>query len=126
MEIAKDILANDRASGHILTPSDDQHGADYRKAFEKAWRALDENLPKDKPLFPYQQSSAHDSELIEELGMNGCKDQEHVMRILRKSGAFTNIDDMLDLYLKKQRSIRERSQDSLISRKDCINCFPTS
>lgn len=120
-EIARDILKDDRASGasigHVLIPLDSEHGDEYRIAFERAWRALDEQLPGDTPLFPYQQSSVHDLNLIEELGMKGRLVPEHVMRILRDSGAFTTIQEHAGTILKQAAIFTEEVPGFSVLRK---------
>ncbi|KAI9793730.1 MAG: hypothetical protein M1816_007625 [Peltula sp. TS41687] len=108
VEIAKELLSAEHTNGtslsQTLKPLNNHYGEHYRKAFDHAWRSLDKDLAKDKPLFPYPSSSTQateDLELIRELGMEGKPVEEHVMRILKDSGAFPrSIEEQAGLTLQ--------------------------
>lgn len=97
IELFHDILTDDSEDGpsigHVLSPPDRHHGEGYRIAFQQASQELDSKLNANSRLFPYAGLGKTDAKLIEELGMVGRRVPEHVLRILRMSGAFVSIQE---------------------------------
>ncbi|KAG9004095.1 hypothetical protein FRB90_011055 [Tulasnella sp. 427] len=92
IDILSDSVHSGASIGRVLVPQDASAGEAYREAFGKAWADFNRGIPASTQLWPYPKSS-DDLKLINELKKNGCPVEDHVMKILEKSGAYCRIKD---------------------------------
>lgn len=91
-EIALDILTDnglaETSLSRILSPLDENDSDAYRTVFCKAFLVLDKISSPDTPIYPF---ATEGEDLIKELGMTAIQVSTHIRAILKKSGAFPDI-----------------------------------